>query len=103
MANQAHKYREYAEYVGGGAVTRLQASEAFGVAKSTATYHLERAVMEGLLVRFHAYADGNQTGWGYMSAERPKLPFEDAQDDFWPDEPDIEHEIEKSLEARAGW
>lgn len=96
----SHMYKEYADYVRGGAVTRLQAAEHFGVTKSTATYHLEKAVSEGLIVKFHAYADGNQTGWGYMSSDNPPLPFQEPEfqrgehDDYWPDEPDVERLIE---------
>lgn len=80
MNDRAQKYFEYVEWVGRGSCTRLQAAEHFGVSKSTAAYHLERACSEGLLVSFHAYTDGNQTGYGYQASDQPMLlPFEQRE------------------------
>jgi DNA-binding transcriptional ArsR family regulator len=73
----AQKYRIYAEWIGEGDATRSQAAEHFGVAKSTATYHLERAVAEGMLERFYSWTDEYQTGWAYRKpGAQPTISFE---------------------------
>lgn len=73
----AQKFLFYVDYVGEGDKTRSQAAEHFAVSKSTATYHLERAVSEGYLERFYSWTDEYQTGWAYRkpSAQLP-MPFE---------------------------
>ena len=54
-------------------------AEHFQVHKTTATYHLEKAVKEGELVRFYAWTDAEQTGWAYRRADTiAPLPFEDS-------------------------
>ena len=65
----AQVFLRYVDWVGQGDTTRAEASHHFGVSKSTATYHLERAVSEGHLVRFCAWCKGEQTGWAYRSTE----------------------------------
>jgi len=50
-------------------VSRSEMAEKFEVSYTTAAYHLDRAVMEGALVRQHGYASENQPGWVYMLPE----------------------------------
>ena len=61
----AQVYMRYVDLVGEGDITRSEAADLMGVSKTTATYHLERAVIEGALERFYAWAKANQTGWAY--------------------------------------
>lgn len=85
MVRQAQIFREYAEWVGQGSATRLDAAMHFGVCKSTAAYHLDRAVREGLLVRVYDWCDQNQTGWVYRSVEiAMELPFYDEVNEYEP-------------------
>ena len=66
---QAIRYMDYADRVGVGAfVSRASMAALFDVAYSTATYHLEKAVSEGLLKKVVGYI-GNQTGWLYCLPE----------------------------------
>lgn len=73
----AQIYFKYVDWIGAGECTRLQAAEHFKVHKSTAQYHLERAVADGYLIRVYSWTGGNQTGWGYQQPSRQsELPFE---------------------------
>lgn len=73
----AQKYLAYVDFVGEGDTTRSQAAEHFKVSKSTATYHLERGVTEGMLERFYSWTDEFQTGWAYRKKGQENLiPFE---------------------------
>lgn len=65
----AQIFLDYVDLIGQGDITRAEAAEHFGVHKSTATYHLERACMEGYLERFYAFARANQTGWAYRAVD----------------------------------
>lgn len=99
--NTAHKYKEYAQWAGQGSVSRLDAALYFGVSKSTATYHLERAVAEGLLVRITVDTDGNQIGYGYQSPERQRLPFVEESNDYsqYARESDLSTFLQRNREA----
>lgn len=87
----AQMFLEYVDWIGAGDATRLDAAEHFGVHKTTATYHLERAVSEGYLVRIYTWAKANQTGWAYRAPQ--------SVDRFeWPD---YGEESESDERARA--
>lgn len=77
--HQAEIFLRYVDFVGQGDTTRLDAANHFGVSKSTATYHLDRAVMEGYLERFYAFTNANQTGWAYRKVNSNKSLFEDPE------------------------
>jgi len=79
--HQAELYKLYVDLIGQGDITRAEAAEHFGVHKSTATYHLERAVAEGDLERFYSYTRANQTGWAYRLRDGAQRSFYDV--DKW--------------------
>jgi len=82
----AQKFLFYVDWIGEGEKTRLQAAEHFAVSKSTATYHLERAVAEGMLERFYSWTDEYQTGWAYRQpGTQAPLPFEGMAESEPPD------------------
>jgi transposase len=58
----------YHDYVGKfnsyDILSRSEIADLFGVGRSTATYHLERAVEEGLLEKQYGWL-GKQSGWLY--------------------------------------
>jgi hypothetical protein len=82
----AQKFLMYVDWVGEGDTTRLQAAEHFAVSKSTATYHLERAVSEGMLERFYSWTDEYQTGWAYRKpGGNEEMPFEGMAESHPPD------------------
>jgi hypothetical protein len=89
----AQKWIAYVEWIGEGDSTRSKAAEHFKVSKSTATYHLERAVSEGVLERFYSWTDDFQTGWAYRRISgNILLPFEDVAeyDDPEPDSDEMD-------------
>jgi len=91
MEREAQIYRAYAEWIGQGGATRLDAALHFGVCKSTAAYHLDKAVKAGLLVRVYDWCDNNQTGWVYRGAEAPmELPFYESESEYRLSERDAE-------------
>lgn len=65
------KYR-FVDYVDqfekGMLVSRTDAAMLFGVGRSTARYHLERAVKAGLLNKVYGWT-GRQSGWLYALPE----------------------------------
>lgn len=69
-------YMLYVDAIGVGEVlSRAEMATRMGVHYSTAKYHLERAVKEGVLHKQVVWV-GNQTGWGYGLPETlPKLKF----------------------------
>lgn len=70
----AQIWKKYTEYVTGqGDRTRDECAYHFGVHKTTATYHLERAVAEGALIRFYTWARNGQTGWAYKVPSRHEM------------------------------
>jgi len=82
----AQKWLAYVEWIGEGDSTRSKAAAHFKVSKSTATYHLERGVSEGVLERFYSWTDEYQTGWAYRRISGNLiLPFEDEVEE----EPDL--------------
>lgn len=46
-------------------VTRKQVAEAFGISKSTALHHLEKAVARGRAVKTYTWAQHASRGWVY--------------------------------------
>lgn len=67
-------YEEYARAVGEGeCYSRTMMAVKMGVSYTTAQYHLERAVAEGLLNKAYGYI-GRQPGWVYaLPEDMPRL------------------------------
>jgi len=68
------KYIEYANALGQGEIlSRDDFAELMGASYSTATYHLERAVMAGLLNKQYGFIS-HQPGWLYaLPSTMPRL------------------------------
>lgn len=68
-------FHKYVSAIGKGEIVgRQDMADQFGVSYSTATYHLEKAVAEGLLNKQYGYLGGNQPGWLYaLPATMPRL------------------------------
>lgn len=78
---RSQMYLAYAGLAGEGDITRLEAARIMGVHKSTATYHLDRAVSQGVLERYQGWTTENQYGWIYrIPGSNLPLPFEGMED-----------------------
>lgn len=75
--SESFKFRDYVDAVGEGDITRSEAAKLMGVNKSTARYHLEKAVEHGMLERIKLVIDDSQVGYVYRKkGVQPLLPFE---------------------------
>lgn len=84
--SESFKYREYVDAIGEGDITRTEAANMMGVSKSTARYHLEKAVSEGVLERVKMVLNDTQVGFIYRKkGVQPLLPFEGVSES----EPDV--------------
>ena len=68
------RWEDYVKAIGKAEiVTRNQMAEQFGVGRSTARYHLDRAVRKGALNKQYGWT-GRQSGWLYAHPEKmPRL------------------------------
>lgn len=80
----AQIYFDYIDWIGQGDCTRAEAAEHFGVHKTTAQYHLERAVADGYLERVYVFTRNNQTGWAYRQVGTVEPMFNDASKQYTP-------------------
>jgi len=52
-------------------MTRADIARAFGIDKTTAQAHLERAVSKGALIKTFTWTDRNHRGWVYQAHQEP--------------------------------
>jgi len=68
-------WAQVAERAGGSpnGVTRMDIARQFGIDKTTAQSHLERAVKKGALVKTYTWTDRSHRGWVYTTASAERL------------------------------
>lgn len=75
--SESWKFKDYVDAIGEGDITRSEAAKLMSVSKSTARYHLEKAVSEGVLERIKVVIDDMQVGYVYRKkGVQPLLPLE---------------------------
>jgi len=74
--SEAFKFWDYIALIGQGDITRSEAARLMGVSKTTARYHLEKAVSQGELERVKLVIDDRQVGFVYRKpGVNQELPF----------------------------